>query len=70
MKLLYCPACGDCVTMRPDHDRRCECGACSGRYVGTTKMVVEGRDVQIIAFRNDKFMAVMRNWLCPNCWCR
>ncbi len=55
MKLLYCPSCGDCVTMRTNHDRICECGACKGRYVGTTKMVVSGRDVQVIAFNNHQF---------------
>lgn len=60
MKLLYCPGCGDCVTMREEAERSCQCGACSGRYVGNTKMVVSGPDVQVLAFRNDKFMKVMQ----------
>jgi hypothetical protein len=62
MKLLYCPGCGDCVTMK-ETERSCLCGACAGRYVGNTKMVVRGPDVQVLAFANDKFMKVLQRAL-------
>lgn len=57
MKLLYCPSCADAVTMLND-ERACMCGACRGRYVGITKMVVSGPAVQVIAFNNLEFVPV------------
>ena len=59
MKLMYCPTCADAVAMRSERERSCECGACRGQYLGTTKLVVSGPDVQVIGIRNDKFSAVL-----------
>ena len=54
MKALYCPHCGDLVTLR-HKTRRCECGKCEGRYVGgknDPRATVRGPQVQVIGIDN------------------
>jgi hypothetical protein len=60
MKLLYCPSCGDLVNLLNETVRACQCGRCEGQYVGLTKAVVRGPKVQVIAFDNVTFAAVMK----------
>lgn len=63
VKLLYCPACADCVTLLQDVERSCFCGACRGRYVGIEKAVVSGADVQVIGIDNLQFEPIVRRAL-------
>ena len=59
MKLLYCPQCGDLVALRAKN-RTCACGHASGQYLGRTKAVVRGKDVQVLALANDRFDTLMK----------
>ena len=59
MKLLYCPQCGDLVALRAK-TRTCACGHASGQYLGRTKAVVRGKDVQVLALASDRFDTLMK----------
>jgi hypothetical protein len=52
MKLLLCALCTDIVALRP-HERSCECGASSGRYVDKLWVEVEG-PAFVLGTRNDQ----------------
>lgn len=58
MKLLLCCVCNDIVALRP-HERSCECGLVSGRYVDRLWVEVEGPCL-VMGTRNSQIKHAMQ----------
>lgn len=58
MKLLYCSSCKDIVNLIQGADRKCYCGASSGRYVNQLDAVLRGPCVPL-GIGNSSLMRAM-----------
>jgi len=68
MKLMVCRSCGDVVQLRPEQ-RKCICGASSGRYLEDGSTVEQTEGTISLALNNHDFRtAVAALAESPNAW--
>lgn len=55
MKLLFCPACHDAFSLRPEQWRRCRCGASGGQYNRDKETATIGGRARVFGVGNPFF---------------
>ena len=59
MKLIMCQQCGDIYSLR-SYEKRCACGATSGKYVDGENAIVSGIGIVMIGIDNNTFKQAIR----------
>lgn len=63
MKLIFCPICGDLITLKRNEPRYCACGKSFGVYEGENNNATVGGDAIPIHFDNKSFLEAIRSWV-------